>query len=474
IYFQVGINFMKAEDQGFAAQAGFTVLTKFVKENTSSSPKWKFDKIKINDISLDVRTQAFTLAGYVIFRENDPIYGTGFSGGADLGLKSLNLQVRLNCIFGAKDDYKYFYVDGMVALPTPVVIGTGVALYRFMGGLYYHMKQPEGNTGKLYTSAFSANTPPNYIPDNTIGIGFKAGVTIGLVGKEDAFNADVALEVQFNDPSAGGGLSLIKFTGDCFLMTSIHDREGKTYTQVPVGAFIYIGYDFNKPEFHAILNVAINYDGIQGQMNSVLHIDPQDWYVYIGKPSQRGYLNIYDVATLSSYFMVGTKIEPMPDLPPPIADYFGKPNHRNDGDIQNAKGFAFGAELNTSAQNSFGFDFFNVYGNVSIAIGFDVMLQKFPPSYKCSNTNKTPGFKGWFVKGDLYGYLDASVGIKGSCKLGSFDEKICSFSGAMLLYGELPKPSYIEGHVACEYKVLGGLKKGNFDFDFKKGTRCEG
>lgn len=471
VYFQVGINFMKAEDQGFAATAGFRVITKF-EPDKSNTLKWKFDRVRVEDIGLDIRTQAFTLKGYVIFRENDPVYGNGFAGGIDLGLTKLNLNVKINTIFGAKDDYKYFYVDGTVALPTPVVIATGIAMYRFMGGLYYHMKQPEGNAGKLYTSVFNNNAPPNYIPDNSVSLGFKAGVTIGMVGKEDAFNADVGLEVQFNSSSNGGGLSLIKFTGDCYLMTSIHDREGKSYTQVPVGAFIYIGYDFNKPEFHAILNVNINYSGVQGQVNSVFHVDPKDWYVYIGTPSQRGYVNVYDIATINSYFMVGNKIEPMPDLPPQIAAAFGKPNRRDPAALESAKGFAFGAELGVSAYKEFGFDFFTVYGGVNFLMGFDVMLQKFPSGFTCPNTGTNPGFKGWFLQGQLYAYLDASVGIKGDYKIKSFDQEVFSFSAATLLQAELIKPSYVAGHLDCDYRVLGGLVKGSFGFDFEKGTRC--
>ncbi len=476
LYFQVGINFMKAEDKGFAATAGFRVLTKFVTGANPSDIKWKFDRVRVEDITLDIRTQAFTLKGYVNFRENDPVYGNGFAGGINLGITSINLDVKINVIFGAKDTYKYFYVDGMVALPTPVVVGTGVALYRFMGGMYYHMKQPEGNAGKLYTSAFGSNTPPNYIPDEGTGLGFKAGVTLGMVGKEDAFNADVALEVRFNSATNGGGIAEIKFTGDCFLMTSIKDREGKTYKDVPVGAFIYIGYDFNKPEFHAILNIAINLNSVQGQINSVFHVDKKVWYVYIGTPSQRGYLNVADLATVNSYFMVGNKIEPMPDLPPQIAANFGKPNNRDTQALESAKGFAFGATISIGTYKEFDLSIFTAYGGVNFITGFDLMMQKYPSYFTCPNTGTNPGFKGWYLKGQLYAYLNASVGVKGSVGISkrirkNFDQNVFSGSATAVLYGELIKPSYVEGRIACSYSILKVLK-GNFNFNFEKGTRC--
>ncbi|MFY9307562.1 MAG: hypothetical protein WAQ28_00795 [Bacteroidia bacterium] len=473
IYFQVGMNFMSASDQGFAAAAGFRVMTKFVQGG--QHPTWKFDRVRIEDIQLNIQTQAFTLEGYVIFRENDPVYGNGFAGGINLGIPSINLDVDINVIFGAVSGYKYFYVDGMVALPTPIVISTGVALYRFMGGLYYHMSQPAGAAGQLYTSAFTSTTPPNYIPNPNIGLGFKAGVTIGMAGKEDAFNADVALEVQFNSSSNGGGISLIKFTGDCFMMTSIEDRKGKTYTQVPVGAFAYIGYNFNAHEFHAILDVGLNYNGIQGQLNSVFHVDPIDWYVYIGKPSQKGIITVDGLATVNSYFMVGNKIEPMAPLPYEIAATFGAPDKRNTADLASASGFAFGADLRTPTGKEYGFDFFTVYGSVYFIVGFDVMMQKYPSSFVCPNTGNSPGFKGWYLKGQLYSYFNAAVGVKGRVEVAGigkdFDFNVFSGTAAAMLYGELMKPSFVEGKVHCTYEIL-SVVDGSFDYQFEKGTRC--
>jgi hypothetical protein len=475
LYFQVGLNFMSASDQGFSAAAGFRVITKFVPGNTHAL--WKFDRVKIEDIQLNIQTQAFTLNGYVVFRDDDPVYGDGFAGGINLGLPSLNLDVNINVIFGAVSGYKYFYVDGMVALPNPVVISSGVALYRFMGGLYYHMSQPVVNTGSLYTSAFTSTTPPNYIPDPSIGLGFKAGVTIGMMGKEDAFNADVVLEVQFNSSSNGGGLSLIKFTGDGFMMTSIEDRKGKTYTQVPIGAFAFIQYDFNNTVFHAILDVGINYNGVQGQLNSVFHVDPIDWYVYIGKPTQKGVLNVEGLTTVNSYFMVGNKIEPMAPLPSQIASTFGAPNNRNAADLANASGFAFGADLGTSTHKEFGFDFFTVYGDVYFILGFDVMMQKYAPSFVCPYTGASPGFKGWYLKGQLYAYFSAAVGVKGRVEIygigKDFDFNVFSASAAAMLYGELMKPSFVEGKVRCSYDIL-SVVSGSFDYQFEKGTRCGG
>lgn len=478
IYFQVGLNFMNDSSQGFAADAGFRVITKFTQG--TQHPVWQFDRIKIENINLDIHTQAFTLEGYAVFRENDPVYGNGFAGGINLGIPSISLDVDINAIFGAKSGYKYFYVDGMVSLPTPIVISTGVSLYRFMGGLYYHMSQPSGNEANLYTSAFTSTAPPNYVPNSNIGLGFKAGVTIGMAEKENAFNADVALEVQFNSSANGGGLSLIKFTGDCFFMTSIEDRKGKTYTQVPVGAFAYIGYDFNAHEFHAILNINFNYRGVSGIAPSVFHVDPQYWYTYIGKPSMPATITLQNLgnASASSYFMVGNQIEAPAALPSQITSAFSIPDNRNSSTLESAQGFAMGLQLGTSGYKQVGFSAFTAYAYYSLGGGFDIMISKSPPNYICPNTNETPGFKGWFGTGNVYAYMSASVGIKGSIEIAGvskdFDKNVLSLSAAALLYGEFVNPNYVQGNLHCTYSFFKGALKGSFDLQFENGTRCSG
>jgi hypothetical protein len=42
-----------------------------------------------------------------------------------------------------------------------------------------------------------------------------------------------------------------------------------------------------------------------------------------------------------------------------------------------------------------------------------------------------------------------------------------------MLYGELMKPSYVEGKVTCTYDIL-TVFDGSFDYQFEKGTRCGG
>ena len=121
----------------------------------------------------------------------------------------------------------------------------------------------------------------------------------------------------------------------------------------------------------------------------------------------------------------------------------------------------------------FDLKFFKVYGAAHFIMGFDVMLQKHPPSYVCSTTGKTPGINGWYLNGQLYSYLNAAIGVRGDYKLTKFDITVCSFSAAAMLYGEFIKPSYVEGKLACSYNILGAVK-GNFDYEFQAGTKCQG
>lgn len=485
IYFQVGLNFMKASDAGFAAAVGFNIRTKFVYDINDPSRKiWKFDKVGLDDINLNIHTQAFTLGGYIIFREDDPVYGTGFAGGINFGLSSINLQVSINVIFGAlaANDtvpaYKYFYVDGMVSLPTSIVIASGVSLYRIMGGLYYHMSQPPGNVDKLYSPAFGApGTPPNYIPNYYVSLGFKAGVTVGLSGKDDAFNADVSLEVQFNST---GGLNLITLIGDGFFMTSIADRIGKSFTDVPVGAHVTINFDFPQKTFDANLAISMNYAplGLSGNIYGLIHFDPSVWYVYIGTPNNPG--NVY-ISTptmgFTSYFMVGNQIEPMPDLNSILGIGLDIVSERNASDLENAQGLAFGARFCMGKARDFDLGIFTVSSDVNFVAGFDVMLKKFVPPFICTNTNELPGIKGWYAQGQLYACLHADVSVSGSVEVGgvskSFSRNILSAYAGAVLAGQFIRPTYVSGYVTCTYSILEVLD-GSFNVDFETGIHCDG
>ncbi|MBS1638041.1 MAG: hypothetical protein JST26_19160 [Bacteroidetes bacterium] len=473
-----GLNFMSEGGNSLGVTAGVTVLTKIeptVVDGVTRN-KWKFDRVRLNDIGIDIQTQSFTLTGLIMFKDNDPVYGKGFFGSISFMMEGvLSSPASVNVWFGKVNDYRYFYVDGTI--PYTVPIGYGLAIYRFMGGLYYHMKQP-GNgvnlaTG-LYTPVFGA--AQTYIPDNTVGIGFKAGITIGTLGSPKPFNGDVALEVQFN---SNGGLNMIKLTGDVFFMSDITERLNKPTNEVPVHGGMVMLYDNINKSFHAVLSVDVHYAPITGGGQTVIHAEPGIWYVCVGKPSNRCYIDVAGMVHLDSYFMVGNSIEPIPPVPAEVVSLFGGnlnlPNQRDASQLQTAQGICLGASLTGGSSKEYGLSFFKVYGNFSLIVGFDAMLAHYPAQYHCQGSSGEFGFHNWYLTGQVYAGMQGAVGVKGDIEIAgisqSFDFQILSGSVAAVLYAQMPKPFYMQGAVACHYNILNTVH-GSFDYDFTVGSVC--
>lgn len=474
----VGLNFMSEGGNSLGVTAGVTVLTKIEPEVVDgvTKNKWKFNKVKLNDIGIDIQTQAFKLKGLIMFKDDDPVYGKGFYGGIEFMMDGvLSSPAIVNVWFGKKEDYRYFYVDGTI--PYTIPIGYGLAIYRFMGGLYYHMKQP-GNGVNLASGLYSPvfGSAQTYIPDKTVSIGFKAGITIGTMGDPKPFNGDVALEVQFN---SNGGLNFIKATGDVFFMADIPERMSKPVSDIPVVGNMLMYYDNVNKSFHAVLGVAVHYNPITGGGQTILHFEPGKWYVCVGKPSNRCYIDIANIIHLDSYFMVGNSIEPMPPLPSEVVSLFGGnlslPNQRDESKLATAKGMCLGASLSAGASREFGFDFFTIYGGYSIIVGFDAMLANYDASYHCSGSSGRIGVNGWYLQGQVYAAMQGGVGVKGEIEIAgiskSFDFTVLSGSIAAVLYAEMPKPSYLAGAVTCHYNIL-SVVQGGFDFNFHAGNAC--
>ena len=476
INFNVGLNFMESNDQGFAACVDITIKTKLIQTTHDNNyPTLTFDKIKVNDINLDISTQSFFLKGKLTHLENHSVYGNAIAGSMTITLTQINnMSASFNALFGALPNYKYFYVDGNVIFPQAIPITGNVRLKGLLGGLYYHMNK---NVDYIAAMQTTNNGPIGvYYPDNSKSIGFKAGCTI-FYKEEETFNADMVLEINFNSQQNGGGIASINFSGDSFSMISIANRQGKRFNQVPVGANGFIFYDFNAKILHATLNVGINLPSyVYGSISCAAHFEDNLWYVNIGKPSNKGSLTVAYMGYVKAYFITGNQIE-SPVLPTVVSQYFGNPNNRNSSQLNSGNAFCMGAEINKSIGAEFPFSFFTVYGIINFTSGFDLMMIKVPPNYICQNTGTSPGFKGNYLDGNLYSYLIGSVGVKGKITIASeeknFDFQILSVSACALLYGQLIKPTYIEGNIAASYNILNAVN-GNLSFNFKTGTKCNG
>src|SRR4051812_19959486 len=125
----------------------------------------------VKEIALDIHTAAFSLDGAIQFRQNDPVYGDGFLGKISFSIdKVLPTPASVTGCFGAKENYRYYYVDAVIPVDIPLGVSP-IALSKFMGGLYYHMVPQNANKSELIRASQSLSTaaiPTHallYIPD---------------------------------------------------------------------------------------------------------------------------------------------------------------------------------------------------------------------------------------------------------------------------------------------------------------------
>ncbi len=475
IGFGVAINFMDPGTLDISVTGGFTIITKtnIVNDDAtgnSTKLKWEFDNLQVNNVGLAFNSGPFRLNGNIIFKNNDPAYGKGFYGQLAMTIEKIMPSPALASVwFGKINGYKYFYVDAAVPAVIPMA---GASIYRFMGGIYYHMHR--SNTislqDELYTSAFG--NASGYVPDQNAGLGIKAGVTLGTSGSPKPCNGDVALEMNFN---SNGGINLLQLSGNVFFMTGIAERQNKTPSQIPATASLMMQYDFVNDALHAVMGAQIHMPGLTGNGTALLHFDSAVWYVYIGRPQSRINVNVAGLANFNAYFEAGKVIDAMPPPPQNVTSVVGTnglDHQRNQTALDNGSGFAFGASFGNGFNGQIGFEHWYVYYNFSAGAGFDIMVLDYGPNAHCANASDKIGINGWYASGQVYAYLQGGLGIHGTVAAQDFDFTLVTFSAAAVLETRVPNPSWVGGAMGCDYDVLGGLVSGHCDFSFESGNQC--
>ena len=493
IGFHVALNMMNASDKGFAAETYIRLLAGIKEEQVNPNieasqqkkkrQKWEFKKIKVEDIILGAGkegTTAISFKGRLSLYDDHPVYGDGFSGSIALSVKKiLEKGIKVNAYFGSKDTYRYWHVDAFVPAKIPLV--PPLIITGFMGGASYKMVRQQpflpdfNNITADNNSSQAEYDAPVYIPDEKVGLSLMAGVTL-IAGTDQAVNADAMLEIAFNQ---GGGIRYAQFTGTAFFFVPTKNRErtsGGKAPKAPVYASLSMLYDNDNDVFHANLKTYINVanvvrgtgpNGLVGE--AVIHVDPKDWYVYIGRPSQMFGLDVAKLAVAQAYFMIGTQMENMPPPPPEVLEVFDDidPNTMRDaGALKGGRGFATGAHFRI------GFDSGNklkpFYIVVTVGAGADIMLRDYGDAHCAGHSGKI-GMDGWYASGQAYVFLKGKVGVK--VKKREFD--IASLGAAALLQAKLPNPTWLSGRLGGKYSILGGLVKGKFNLKFVVGEQCE-
>lgn len=481
------------------AQTGFSMGTKirlkgklettaqtYTGENTTTVTKtnYKFDKVVVDGISLNVKTSVLDLEGLILFRDNDPVYGDGFYGQILFSIENvLPEKAALYACYGAKENYRYYYYGA--SIPCNLPLGSiPIAITKLVGGVYNHMR-PQYTSQQQYVSATTSITstssaPLTYVPDQNMGFGFKAGVGFIYYPSEKTANGDVMLEVSF---TSSGGLNTVSLSGDVYIMAERSER-----LKAPVKGSIMIQYDAINKVFDANASITVNaYNVVTGTGTTKIHIEPAYWYVSVGKPSTPVNVNVLNLVNATSYFMVGSQIEPAQAPPPEVTSILnqsGLTSVRNQSQLQSGAGFCAGAKIYSNINKQFGFDFFKVYGGFSFGVGFDMMMMNYGKDAYCSGSGSKVGMNGWLASGSMYLYMQGSVGISGDikflpdcncesswCYCSNFNIKVFDGGVAAIVSGKMPKPLYLSGQFGCYYNILGQVS-GNFNYDYSYGEDC--
>ena len=486
----VRLALMNSEDKGFSATTGVMVLGNIVEEKETinngkftyekTHTRWKFDRVKVNEIAINCKVSAFQMEGMIALFEDDPVYGNGFKGKLSLKLPALPAPITAHAMFGAKDDYKYWHADAFVPIHIP--LGTALAIRRLMGGLSYHMERPptpddEYNVPDTDTAGMSnADALLTYIPNKEAGLGFIAGATIATDPIATVFNAEVMLEIMF---STEGGLRYVQFDGTGNFFANLAEKNGAEPPKAPISAVVYIRYDNTNSSFHASIKTYIDLFGLvkgTGPNNlaveAVMHFEPGAWWMYVGRPSQMMGLNFFGIATIQSYFMAGTRVEDMPLPPPEVTSVLGVGTGNfmeKENSMSTGRGIGFGVHFKVEA--GIGKDKGFIYAFLGIGAGADILLRDYGDA-RCKGSGQI-GVNGWYASGQAYAYLQGRVGVRVKVlgKKKEFD--IIYLSAAALMQAKLPNPSWFMAAVGVQYSILGGLVKGKASFKVEVGSQCE-
>lgn len=437
----------------------------------------KYKKTELQDLYICVKDKAISLEGYLAIFDEDPVYGDGYAGMVNAMIVN-KIGVRVSAVFGKVNSFNYWYADALANFSSsPVMIFPGIFMKGIGGGAYKHMKQaiPEG-VSFSDANIKSAKSRILYIPDKNVAFGFKASLAFGT-SPGNGFNAMATFEIVFN---SGGGVNMAMFYGTGVLMKEL-DFSNPTGAEAPVKADVLVKLDFQNNTFHGNFKVYVNAVGgmltgvspnnLAGEM--VIHADPIDWYIHVGRPSARVglQLKVFGLTIRNgSYFMMGTRIEEMPPPPDEVLRLLKMPipEKRDNAELASAKGFAFGSYFSMSTGNLKALIF---YASFDMGIGFDVMLSDKGETY-CVETGKKIGINGWYAEGQLYAFVEGSIGIDINIFMIKVHQEILSLGAAVLLETKLPNPFWMRGTVGGYYSLLGGRIKGNCRFRLEIGNQC--
>lgn len=439
--------------QGVSVDAAFDVIAGVDEDKKLD---WFIKGLKLKKIDVDVSYSAFRLKGVIEGYNDDPMYGDGFHGALGFSMEVPPISADAETYFGktnyidgtqtTKEKYRYWYAYANVDLPPgtiifPPAVFLGSVSLTVYKGLRYDYDKKLCKITKVY-------------PDKTKGFGFKAGIGF-YVAQDNLINAKATMGLDFSE---SGGISNVNLNG--FVGVLAKNGVDEAFLLGEIG----VKYDFKNKIFS--LDTEVTPGGaiskfVSGKADINLRTYPESWYCNIGKVDDPNYLQFLGIATAKSYMMFGDSVPTyLPPLDPAISAMFDvtqstATSSDHTGELSDGTGFAFGIALGVEAHlNAF------IYADLAFKGGTDLLVVRRP--------NMLCGDSKYRASGRVYVYLNGAAGIKFRKK--KFE--VVGFSAAADLEGEIPKPIYIEGKVAFQYRLLGGVLKGKARAKYKTGTSC--
>lgn len=494
---------------------------------------FSLDKVTLDSIGIDSKFSGFTMKGSLNWYDENKNQNKGIKGDLDVKIP-IGVEVKLagefgthkegtNPVFGTKEYFSYWYIDGLVSFGNGIPIASGVDLMALGGGFGYNMKLDNEKYYKYNNLSQSmsdlSKAPPK---SNTKATKSKSAYIPAYknyickfsakLGKKPTYEVFASLTVSFNTEGGSLGLNTIEFYGNAIFLPE--DKQSVSLGKNYIAAEAKIKYDNETEIFDAEFDVYANFAGgaIKGiddsksgngafqhrVVKAKFHFEPEKWFVNIGTYKNRAGLSVGlpGVASVgvrfTSYLMFGYDIPTyLPALPQKIQDVLGNTSKSNEGEgnelegattsdkredrsgfaqqYKNGTGIAFGA----SAELNYSLDAGIVYAHLWAALGFDINITH-SLDRLCDNANEpyVVGKDGWYGQGDVYTGLGGNLGVR-VWFFKTYEIDILSLSAAVALSGGFPNPSWFDGRAGVKYSVLGGLVSGHANFQLRIGDKCK-
>jgi len=445
-------------------------------------PKFKISGgIDVDSIKLEGQAGPVAIKGYLAFYNKDKTFGDGIKGHVEATFPMVKIEATAQ--FGNVNDYNYWYIDACAQFSQPIPIIGFLGINGFGGGAYYNMAlqndPPQSDT--MSAKNVANNSKPgtsmsgiSFVPSEGV-FGLRATVLICMTSGAGpkAMNAKITMGAQI----ANGAFQKLTLSGDAYVFTNPPSND-----KAIVKGHVEIIYNIPEKEFSLNAELIANFSVAKLTVPLSIYTAPKGWYFKVGDPwAKKVTLDFPESKTAfyhykvgaSAYFVAGSLINPQfPDLPVEVTSMLHittEPKIQAFIDELNktpGSGMMFGAEVH----GSLGFNVAIIYADADAVLGFDMMLKNFT-GLTC-NGGKSAGWEDWYALGQLYAYLKLDVGLAIDVWFYSGKVSLAKFAAGAYLRGGLPNPTWMDGAVAIEGAVLGGLIKVNTQAHFSIGDKC--